>query len=42
MVKNSWGEVGDHQGIWYMRKNYMALNTVYLFLNKKAIKNRNL
>jgi len=37
MVKNSWGEAGDHQGIWYMRSNYIALNTTYLFLNRKAV-----
>ena len=36
MVKNSWGESGDYQGIWYMQKNYIALNTYYLFLNRKA------
>ena len=37
MVKNSWGDAGDHQGIWYMRKNYIALNTTYIFLNRHAI-----
>ena len=37
MVKNSWGEVGPHKGIWYMRKNYMALNTTYIFLNRRAV-----
>ena len=37
MVKNSWGEHGDYRGIWYMRKNYIALNTVYLFLNRHAL-----
>ena len=37
MVKNSWGEAGEHQGIWYMRKNYIALNTTYIFLNRHAI-----
>lgn len=38
MVKNSWGDYGDHQGIWYMRKNYIAMNTTYVFLNKHALK----
>ena len=37
MVKNSWGEHGDYRGIWYMRRNYIALNTVYLFLNRHAL-----
>ena len=36
MVKNSWGEAGPYKGIWYMRKNYMALNTVYIFLNRHS------
>ena len=37
MVKNSWGKTGDYQGIWYMSKNYIALNTTYVFLNKNAL-----
>ena len=37
MVKNSWGESGRYKGIWYMRKNYIALNTTYIFLNRHAI-----
>ena len=37
MVKNSWGEAGEHRGIWYMRRNYIAMNTTYLFLNRKAV-----
>lgn len=38
MVKNLWGKTGDHQGIWYMSKAYIALNTTYIFLNKAAVK----
>lgn len=38
MVKNSWGKTGDYQGIWYMSKAYIALNTTYIFLNKAAVK----
>ena len=38
MVKNSWGKTGDYQGIWYMSKAYIALNTTYIFLNKNAVK----
>ena len=38
MVKNSWGKTGDYNGIWYMSKAYIALNTTYIFLNKEAVK----
>ena len=37
MVKNSWGEYGHYKGIWYMSRDYMALNTSYLFLNRHAL-----
>jgi len=37
-VKNSWGDTGEYHGIWYMSKAYIALNTTYIFLNKKAVK----
>ncbi len=37
MVKNSWGRSGDYQGTWYMSRDYMALNTTYLFLNRQAL-----
>ena len=37
MVKNSWGEAGRYKGIWYMSKNYIALNTTYVFLNRCAL-----
>ena len=36
-VKNSWGPQGDYQGIWYMSRDYMMLNTTYLFLNRNAL-----
>ena len=36
-VKNSWGTFGDYDGIWYMQKNYIAMNTFYLFLNRNAV-----
>ena len=37
MVKNSWGESGNYKGIWYMSRDYMALNTTYIFLNRHAL-----
>lgn len=37
MVKNSWGTSSQYKGIWYMSQDYIALNTVYIFLNRKAL-----
>ena len=37
MVKNSWGKSGNYQGIWYMSRDYMLLNTTYIFLNHNAL-----
>ena len=37
MVKNSWGEAGPYKGIWYMSRDYIALNTTYIFLNRNAL-----
>ena len=37
LVKNSWGKTGEYDGTWYMSRDYMALNTTYLFLNRKAL-----
>ena len=37
MVKNSWGPQGDYNGIWYMSRDYMMLNTTFLFLNRNAL-----
>ena len=37
MVKNSWGKTGDYEGIWYMSKAFIALNTTYVFFNRNAI-----
>ena len=33
----AWGESGQYKGIWYMSRDYMMLNTVYLFLNRQAL-----
>lgn len=37
MVKNSWGRTGDYDGTWYMSRNYIAMNTTYIFLNREAL-----
>ena len=37
LVKNSWGERGPYKGTWYMSRDFMALNTTYLFLNRHAL-----
>ena len=37
MVKNSWGDKYGYRGTWYMSRDFMALNTVYLFLNRHAL-----
>ncbi len=37
MVKNSWGKSGKHKGIWYMSRDFIMLNTTYLFLNRHAL-----
>ena len=37
LVKNSWGRRGLYDGIWYMSRDYIALNTTYIFLNRHAI-----
>ena len=37
IVKNSWGKTGDHDGIWYMSKNFIAAKCMDIMLNKNAI-----
>ena len=38
LVKNSWGDnYGPYQGIWYMSRDYMTLNTTYIYLNRNAL-----
>lgn len=37
MVKNSWGKSGDHDGIWYMTKNFIVGNTMDFMVNKNAV-----
>ena len=33
----SWGKSGQYKGIWYMSRDYIMLNTTYLFLNRHAM-----
>lgn len=37
MVKNTWGKMGKYQGVWYMSRDYMILNTTYIFINRHAL-----
>ena len=37
LVKNSWGNSGPYNGTWYMSRDYMVLNTTYIFLNRQAL-----
>ena len=37
LVKNSWGTNYPYKGTWYMSRDYIALNTTYLFLNRHAL-----
>ena len=36
-VKNSWGHTGKYDGIWMMSRNYIAMNTTYVVLNKHSL-----
>ena len=40
MVKNSWGKSVAYEGIWYMSRDYMTLNTTYLFVNRQALNDK--
>ncbi|MBR5399333.1 MAG: aminopeptidase [Bacteroidales bacterium] len=37
LIKNSWGNSGPYKGTWYMSRDYMILNTTYIFLNCNAL-----
>ena len=37
LVKNSWGTGTPYAGTWMMSRDYLALNTTYLFLNRHAL-----
>lgn len=37
MVKNSWGNAGEYNGIWYASWNYVAGRTMNIVVHKKAL-----
>jgi len=37
MVKNSWGETGAYNGIWYMSENFIIAKCMDFMVNKNAI-----
>lgn len=37
MVKNSWGDTGPYNGVWYVRKSYVRYKTTDIVVNKNAI-----
>lgn len=37
MVKNSWGTNNKYKGTWYMSRNFIALYTTYIYINRDAL-----
>ncbi len=37
MMKNSWGESGPYDGLWYVSKPYVAYKTMNILINKNAV-----
>ncbi|MFA5713862.1 MAG: C1 family peptidase [Bacteroidales bacterium] len=37
MVKNSWGEVGNYKGFWYVSKNFVMYKSTNIVIHKNAI-----
>ena len=37
LIKNSWGETGAYNGIWYMSENFLKGKTLNILVNKKAV-----
>lgn len=37
MVKNSWGDAGPYNGVWYVSKSYVRYKTTDIVVNKNAI-----
>ena len=38
LIKNSWGEVGDHDGYLYMSEAYVRLKTIAILVHKDVVK----
>ncbi len=37
LIKNSWGETGEYNGIWYMSENFLKGKTLNILVNKNAV-----
>lgn len=37
LIKNSWGEVGDHDGFLYMSESYLRLKTIAITLHREGL-----
>ncbi len=37
MMKNSWGDRGPYEGLWYVSKPYVAYKTMDILINKNAV-----
>ncbi len=37
MMKNSWGDKGPYNGLWYVSKPYVAYKTMNILINKNAV-----
>ena len=37
MVKNSWGETGKYQGIWYASEAFVKGKSISIFMHKDAV-----
>ncbi len=37
MVKNSWGKIGEYDGVWYVSKAFVAYKTINILVHKDAL-----
>lgn len=37
MMKNSWGSIGEYDGLWYVSKPFVAYKTINILIHKDAI-----
>ena len=40
LIKNSWGEVGDHDGYLYMSEAYVRMKTVAILVHKDVMESK--